>query len=970
MKSILLPLLLVSTLFCYSQKETNSPLNYVNIFIGTSGTGHTHPSSSLPFGMIQLGPDTKYNGWEACSGYTYTDTEIYGFSHTHLSGTGVEDLCDVLVTPQIGAIKWTAKYKDPNGYAHSFKKENETASPGYYSVKLDNGIKADFTVTERAGIHRYSFPKTNEQKSILLDLTHRDQLLDFTLNADENGHISGNRLSKSWVSNQNLFFDLDFSTPPKEIVFNKEKNKVAFIFESNVENIEIRVGLSYTDLEGAQKNKKEELKNLTFNQVRNLATQKWEKEFETVMTSSSDTTALINFYTGLYHAYLCPNILSDVDGRYRFREQIFQLPAQKKQYSTFSLWDTFRSTHPWYVVFQKERTIDFIESFNRIFENRGDLPVWDLAGEETNCMIGFHSVSVIADAYVKGITSIPVEELIKAVTSASNLAKFSRDKFNENNYLDYTIEHESVSKSLEYAYDSYCIYQFLNKAKQNGFSVDNRLLDEYLKRSLFFINHYNPSNQFMQARNGGVWDKNFNPNAVMFHYTEGNSWQYSLFAPHAIGVLKQLMGGEDALEKWLDNLFTADSNLAGIHQVDITGLIGQYAHGNEPSHHVAYLYNYTKSPHKGNQIIHKIVKEFYLNNPDGLIGNEDCGQMSSWLNWTNLGLFPICPGNTIYEFGLPQFDTTRFLFDSHWITVSREQQSSESIYIQDVLVDNKSWGKRFITHEDLAKYSTIHFILGDEPSKMYSEKEQAPTLNSIGNYIPLPFIKKGEAHFEKETTIELGTVYSEKFIIQYQSNNSKWMNYTVPFHLSKSATLKIRNKDKNEDRFSEEVTNYFKKKDGSVTITLETPPSKTYSANLEESLLDGQFGGSEYRNGHWLGWNNPTVTGTIVFTKPKTINELSFNFLIDLSPWIFPIKNIQLEFELKNGEKIIRTLENPIYSIELPHDSKSRNVIPHVESLKNVKKVKFVFENYGLLPDWHPGAGSKTWIFLDEITIK
>ena len=966
---ILLPLLFFTNL-----QAQSSILDWVNVFIGTGGTGHTHPSASAPFGLMQLGPDTRYKGWEACSGYTDEDRLIYGFSHTHLSGTGVEDLCDILVVPQTGNLKWYAKYSDEDGYGHSFQKQNEAATPGYYKVLLDNGIEAQFTALPRSGMHHYTFPKSPEVKYILIDLTHRDELLDFQLTAGLKGEISGFRRSKGWAKNQQIFFDIQSSIQPSEILFNEEKNKVAFAFPAETEEIQLSVGLSYTDLKGAINNRKSEIGSKTFNEVKSEVEKLWENELSAVQIKSTDSIALTNFYTGLYHAYLCPNIYSDVDGRYRSGNKIIQLAEGKNHYSTFSLWDTFRSTHPWYVLFQKKRTYDFIETFDRIFQDRGDLPVWDLAGEETYCMIGFHAVSVLADAYVKGYDEIPVQRLIDAIVKTSNLNVFSRPLFNETGYLNYENEHESVSKVLEYSYDNYCILNFLSKAKSEGFDVSDELLNIYRQRSLHFVNHFNPENQFMEARRAGVWDKNFRPNAVMFHYTEGNSWQYSLFAPHAIGVLKKLLGGEDALEKWLDNLFQADEELAGIHQVDITGLIGQYAHGNEPSHHVAYMYNYTKSPHKTNEILHKIVTEFYKNEPDGLIGNEDCGQMSSWLNWTNLGLYPTNPGHFFYDFGLPQFDEVTIQIGRNPLTIVRTAENPSDIYIQKIIIDGKEWYKRFLSHDELLICEKIEFIMGANPSATYAALPQAPTISHLGNFCPIPFIKKGDLHFKKETTVELGMNFSEDFIIQYKFNNGIWKDYEAPFIIKKEGELSLRSMQKSGDKVSQVVTNQFKELDTTIHITFEQQPSKTYAAEGYLTLIDGQMGSFDHRNGQWLGWNDPVVKGTLSFDNPRTVNEIVFNFLVTPGPWIFPPKVIRLHCYDKKGKKetLVEVPQQRFekYEQELSMDLKIRYHARFKWRAKKVKMVTFEIVNYGLLPDWHPGAGSKAWIFMDELIIR
>ncbi len=622
---------------------------YVNPFIGTGGHGHTFPGATAPFGMMQLSPDTRPFGWDGCSGYHYSDSLIYGFSHTHLSGTGVSDYGDLLIVPQIGKPNFLPGYENENGYGAKFSHHNEKASPGYYEVKLEQpNVNVRLTVNKRSGIHEYTF-LDDEKKIILLDLDHRDELLDSEFNIIDKNTISGYRISKAWAKEQHFYFYFKTDVPfKKSIHYTKNgKQKLALIFDKKVKKVMIRIGMSAVDINGAKNNLENEVKDFNFTYYKIKVAALWENELNRIVFTSKNKEVMTNFYTALYHSYIAPNIFSDIDGRYRGRDMKIHSLDDKtdEQYTVFSLWDTYRATHPLYTLTQVERTNAFINTFLRQYKEGGDLPVWELAANETGCMIGYHSVSVIADAYLKGIRGYNSLDAIEAMIATANFDEFGKKSFQEDGFINSSDEPESVSRSLEYAYDDFCINR-MNQFMGNPF--------EFSSKSQFnFINTYDPNTKFMRARKDGMWFSPFSPQEVNFNYTEANSWQYSLYTPHAVAVHQQLMGGKKEFESWLDRLFTTKFQIEGREQADITGLIGQYAHGNEPSHHMGYLYNYTDANFKTAEIIDSILFHLYHNSPDGLSGNEDCGQMSSWYVLSAMGLYQVAPGNPYYDFGRP-----------------------------------------------------------------------------------------------------------------------------------------------------------------------------------------------------------------------------------------------------------------------------------------------------------------------------
>ncbi|MFO0495489.1 MAG: GH92 family glycosyl hydrolase, partial [Flavobacteriia bacterium] len=506
---------------------------FVDPFIGTGGHGHTYPGASAPFGMIQLSPDTRHDGWDGCSGYHFSDSVIYGFSHTHLSGVGVPDYCDLLIVPQSGKARTTPGYIDKtNGFGSRFSHLEEKAAPGYYEVKLkDENINVRLTTSERAGIHEYTFLNKEDKKYILIDLDHRDQLLDQSIDfQSDKKTISGYRISNAWATNQHFYFYLNLSAPfvkAKRIEKNGQ-HKLLLTFSASTEKLLIRVGISAVDIEGAKMNVNKEIPDFDFNAVRSSVSRKWNEELGKIDFQSTDKSVMTNFYTALYHTFLQPNLFSDIDGRYRGRDNAIHLITDNiPQYTVFSLWDTYRGTHPLYTIVQQKRTNEFIETFLRQFEQGKDLPVWELAGNETECMIGYHSVSVIADAYVKGLRDFNAKFALEAMKTTSQIDELGKTQFHENGFISSGDEPESVSKTLEYAYDDFCIATMAKSLNQD---ID---FQKYSKSAFNFLNLYDPSSKFMRARRGGLWYSPFEPSEVNFNYTEANSWQYSLYAPHA-----------------------------------------------------------------------------------------------------------------------------------------------------------------------------------------------------------------------------------------------------------------------------------------------------------------------------------------------------------------------------------------------------------------------------------------------------
>ena len=639
-----------------SAKKDQPLINYVNTFIGTGGHGHTYPGASAPFGMMQLSPDTRLEGWDGCSGYHYTDEYIYGFSHTHLSGTGISDYGDILLMPT-NEVNFNNGADGKKGYRAHFSHDNEFAEPGYYKVHLDStNIDVELTVSKRSGIQKYQFPSA-ENQYVILDLEHRDKVLDAKIEKISDTEIIGYRHSEAWAKDQRLFYVIKTSHPFSDVLQSPEKTgmpggrRSALKFNNpNNEPIYIKVGISSVDIEGARKNLEAEVLHKDFGTVKKETQALWESQLEKIVIEGDHLDNKTNFYSALYHTMLAPNLYQDVDGRYRGMDLEIHETKDFDYYSVFSLWDTFRAAHPLYTIIEQERTNDFINTFLAKYDEGGIMPIWDLAGNYTHCMIGYHSVPVIADAYLKGIRGYDTEKAFEAMKFSATRNKLGLESYKRQGYIPVEEESESVSKTLEYAYDDWTIAQM---AKALGKMEDYKT---YIKRAQSYKNVFDPESKFMRGRLRNTWFQPFDPYEVNFNYTEANSWQYSFYVPQDINGFINLLGGKSGLETQLDALFSAKNELHGGNQVDITGLIGQYAHGNEPSHHMAYLYNYINKPHKTQEKVYQILTELYANAPDGISGNEDCGQMSAWYVLSSMGFYSVTPGSNQYVIGTPLFD--------------------------------------------------------------------------------------------------------------------------------------------------------------------------------------------------------------------------------------------------------------------------------------------------------------------------
>ncbi|MEQ6124880.1 GH92 family glycosyl hydrolase [Pseudotenacibaculum sp. MALMAid0570] len=942
-------------------KKDKALISYVNPFIGTGGHGHTYPGATMPFGMMQLSPDTRLDGWDGCSGYHYSDEFIYGFSHTHLSGTGVSDYGDILLMPT-NKVVFNNGANKKEGYRAHFSHENETAEPGYYKVYLDDtNIHVELTVSKRSGIHKYNFPK-KENQIIILDLEHRDEVLDFKIDQHDKHTLSGFRHSKAWATKQMLFYHMEFSHKIAGIDYNKE-GSIAAIEMINPKNepVYVKIGISPVDEEGAKKNLKAEIGDKSFDQVKKIAQEEWESQLEKIVIESTNNDYKTNFYTSMYHSMIAPNLYQDVDGKYRGMDLKVHETENFDYYTVFSLWDTYRAAHPLYTILEQERTNDFINTFLAKYEEGGIMPIWDLSACYTGCMIGYHAVPVIADAYLKGIQGYDTEKALEAMKHSATRDKLGLESYKHYGFIPVEKESESVSKTLEYAYDDWTIAQM---AKAMGKQDDYKT---FTKRAQFYKNIYDPESQFMRGRFRNTWFAPFDPYEVNFNYTEANSWQYSFYVPQDITGFIQLLGGKKSLETQLDKLFVAKNETSGRNQADITGLIGQYAHGNEPSHHMAYLYNFVNKPHKTQEKVYQILTELYTNTPDGISGNEDCGQMSAWYIFSSLGFYPVTPASNQYIIGTPLFDKASInLENGKTFTVVAESLSDKNIYIKAAYLNGDKHPYSYISHQDIVNGGSLIFEMTDTPSDWGTQDTYVPSTEIKEHQIvPAPFIAEGDVAFKGKTKITLASVDKESEI--YYSLGTDFVKYMSPFEISEKSTLKVY-AQKGEGK-SAVISTDFYKIDPNVKIELKTKYANQYNAGGNDALIDGIVGAQDFRTGTWQGYWNEDVIAIVDLGKNRKISSVEVNFLRDQRSWIFLPTNVEIYHSLDG--KRFRKIKN----WKAPKPFNTDDVI--IQKVKtsqtiNSRYIKVVAKKLGKLPTWHLGYphDGRSWIFIDEIQIK
>jgi predicted alpha-1,2-mannosidase len=962
-------LLLLSSRILAQQDLTR----YVDPFIGTGGHGHTFPGATMPFGMMQLSPDTRLTGWDGCSGYHYSDRIIYGFSHTHLSGTGISDYGDILLMPAVNEVSLADR-----GYAAGFSHTNEYARAGYYAVKLDNGVLAELTATRRAGFHRYTYPQSNA-RNIVLDLSHRDRVLDSALRVVDATHIEGFRRSSAWAKDQVVYFVAEFSQPLREVTIYKDErviegrdargNNLKAVFRFAVKGepeVLVKVGISAVSIDGARQNLTAEIPNWDFSKVREDSDHAWQKELNKIQVTGGSEGQLKTFYTALYHSMLAPNLFMDVDGQYRGRDFQTHTARGFENYTVFSLWDTFRAAHPLYTIIEQKRTRDFIQTFLAQYQQGGRLPVWELAANETDTMIGYHAVSVIADAAAKGIDGFDLKLAFEAMKHSAELDQNGLRAVRTHGYLELEDEKESVSKTLEYAYDDWCIAQV---ARSLGRTDDYQ---RYLRRAQFYQNMFDRGSGFMRPRSNGGWLARFDPREVSFNFTEANSWQYTFFAPQDLSGLMGLMGGKANFARQLDQLFTTESKTTGREQADITGLIGQYAHGNEPSHHVAYLYDYVNQPWKTQVRVREIMDKFYTPQPDGLIGNEDCGQMSAWYVLSAAGFYPVTPGATVYAIGTPLFPQLRFrLENGKEFVIKANGVSAKNIYIQSAVLNGRPYRKSYLLHRDLMAGGQLVFQMGARPNLKWGSRAIDAPVSTLADdtFVPTPLINGSGKTFKDRLGVSLETARGD-LKIYYTTDGSepdrKSKLFTAPFFIDRTTTVKARAVSATANSLV--ATGTFHKISQNWTIKLASKYNRQYTAGGDGGLIDGVRGTTNFGDGAWQGYQGQDLSAVVDLGTTQTVSKLGMGFLQDVGSWIWMPRSVDFELST-DGVNFARPLSIINDVSDKEYGAIVKDLVGTI-SPQPARYVRVTAHTYGKIPAWHPGAGDEAFIFADEIIIE
>lgn len=983
MRYIAATIIAMTVVACTKTVPVKEPVNYVNTFVGTAGHGHTYPGATTPFGMVQLSPDTGIEGWDWCSGYHDSDSSVMGFSHTHLSGTGGADLGDILFMPTNGNLILVPGTKEApdDGYRSRFSHATERAEPGYYSVKLEDfGTLVELTATPHTGIHRYAFDSTKPQY-VVIDLNHgiADQTREGYFHVVDSVTIEGFRRSRGWADDHTVYFRARFSQPFNSVESsidgvpyneksgNGTKIALAAIYDNPKDTLEIQVAISATSLAGAAANLESERSG--FDQARANATRMWNEELNRIKIETPSEEDKTIFYTALYHTMIAPTLLSDVDGGYPGADANKYKDQQIKAYGLFSLWDTFRALHPLFTIIKPSLNQEFIRSMIRYYDQTGRLPVWDLNMNETNCMIGYHAIPVIADAYLKGQRDFDADKALQAMVASAMQSNWNGVQYaRELGYIPSDREPNSVSKALEIAYDDWCIAQMAKAMGRDSiYKVFNR-------RAQYYKNHFDEQDKFFKGRNAaGVFTQDFNPTAVSLwgsgDFTEGNAWQYCFFVPQDIKTHIQMVGGDKAYIDKLDEMFNTEGVLG--HVSDVTGLIGQYAQGNEPSHHVAYLYSFAGAPWKTQERVAAVMNgDLFTAERDGICGNEDCGQMSAWYVMSSMGFYPVTPASGIYVFGTPSFEKmTIQLEGGKEFVVEAENLAPESIYIKEVYYNDVLYNKSYITHDMIKDGGRLKFVMSNAPKKSFATDMENRPVSVIEDEVVTSAQMLGEVVFEP-SIVEQCRVFRDKLTIHPVANNKVYysVNGGEPYmevgekgvDLTANSTLRLMAKSEDGQRKSGVVsTKFYRTTLPEDAVISGTEPSKPYVANGLSSLMDGLMGGESYKNPEWVGFEGKDVELVVSLPRSEFVRSVMVNCFNRPNDWILPAQSIEV---LADGV-VVRKVRTAMSDYE--GDGARLYTLP---VNRNCKVITLRMEG-GLLPDWHVNGGNKQWIFVDEIIL-
>ena len=978
------PLVLAAALLASCSGPERALHEEVNPFIGTGGHGHTYPGATVPFGMVQVSPDTRLEGWDGCGGFHITDDEVYGFSHTHLQGTGVSDYGDVLLMPTVGPMDtgslWRERYKD------RFVRGSQHAHAGYYRCELErSGVEVELTASERVGLHRWTL-KQQDTLQLVVDLAHRDDLINYGMYPLDDSTLVGQRVSDNWAREQHVYFAMRFNRPFEWLDQMAElktqidadgnlKQELTYvpIFSlafKDVSEVQARVSLSFVDMDGAVANLSQEGTDPNgFDAARAEAESAWDAALGRIQLDEDDADERTVFYTALYHSLTVPNLATDVDGRYRGTDlRIHQAEEGTPRYTVYSLWDTFRATHPLLNVLEPERTEAFVRNFIGMHEEGGQLPMWELAGNYTGCMIGYHAVPVIADAWAKGLRGFDADKALDAMVAAATADELGKPVWDSLGYLPLQRESESVSKTLEYAFDDACIARM---AQDLG-RMD--VAERFGRRAQGWQNLYNPDNGFLQPRYGAAWREAFDPTEVTFEYTEANGWQYNFFVPHDVSGHMALLGGPEAYADMLQDMFGGSSEMTGRHQSDITGLIGQYAHGNEPSHHMAYLPAFAGHPDRTQALVDSICDVMYTSEPDGLSGNEDCGQMSSWYVWSALGLYPVTPGSDRYVLGTPRYDAATWtLPNGRTLELKVHRKGANAKFIHGLSIHGEPVTRSWVTHDELMAGGTWEFDVrsvpapkdgfgrapGDWPNEDWTLADEV--------FVAAPYLNAPRSYSGDSLLVDVGCIDSEADVF-YRISDDGLSGEFAPLGgaLLVRGTQVIQLYAERDGHRSATVSGRIARVNPDYGVSILNPFANQYAAGGERALIDGIQGeGDDFRTGDWQGYYGHDAVVTVDLGKVHRVTEMNVGVLQDVKSWIWGPSNVVCRTALDSSEF------TPFGQAEPGMDPERYGAHSSRLSFKGDRKARYLqLElnqfNRGVIPDWHPGRGNPTWVFADE----
>ncbi len=986
--SILFAIFLLPGMILTSTAQTKDLTRYVDPFIGTAEHGHVFPGATMPNGMVQLSPDEETTGWDWCSGYNYSSKTIMGFSHTHLSGTGASDYGDILFMPTVGKVKVIpGTDKNPyEGYRSPFSHSTEKASPGYYSVFLSRySVKVELTATDRCGMHKYIYPES-DSSNVIIDLRHGigNICTGGWIKIIGNRWVEGMRRSQGWAKDRYIYFAAEFSRPFKKFgaadgntvrygsrhaTGDSVKAFVTFITKKG-EAILIRVGISAVSLEGAKENLKAEMPDFNFEKYRRKARQAWNKALGKIRVEGGTHAEKVTFYTALYHAMMHPNIFEDVNDKFFGMDHKIHIAKGFTNYTVFSLWDIFRAEMPLMSIIEPVKYENFVKSLIEEYREQGLLPVWTLWGNETYTMIGYPTVPILFDAYMKGLLKrkpLPgfnIDSVFAAMKHSADLNWKGLRYYKDRGFIPADKEDASVSKTLEYSYEDWCIAQM---AKKMGKKQDYK---EFNQRSLFYKNVFDKSVGFMRGKLAdGQWITPFDPFAVTGQYTEANAWQYTFFVPQDIGGLINLFGGKAEFISKLDSLFNAPDTLAGRIDPDITGMIGQDSQGDEQCHHVGYLYDYAGEPWKTQHIARKIMAELYTDKVDGLCGNDDCGQMSAWYVMSALGFYEVTPGQNIFAIGSPIFKkATIELGNGKKFVIEADGTSAKNEYIQSAELDGKEYNHAYFTWQELKKGETLKLVMSDVPNRNWGTRN--PGLFAMApnhNIVPMVSISStGEVFYDSATVkLSCSAVGAKiRYTLDGKKPGAASPEYNSSLVIRKDCTLKAAAFLGGK---SSMITETKFVKSSYPPTRYAYPFSSQYNGGGAMALTDGRVGTTNYQGGQWQGFEGTDLKATIDLTKETTLHDVSTGFLEDTPVWIFLPEYVKY-YVSQDGKnfKQVAEIKNEIDSRKEPIVLKQ-----FTANLGGVKAryLRIFAKNIGVCPPWHRGAGGKAWLFVDEVQI-